>query len=187
MVLRTIAVLLLAATLAASPQVLPIGTAYACSCVQSNLDEHVERANLIVLGTVVRIDEVANEDLTDELRTNYNLTVAVGEQLKGSAPASVTVRDATLQSSACSAFSPDAVGQEFLLFLRWNDDGLLTTSSCAGSATVWEDPAFAEHVEQIRETQEEGGNLLLPIAAGIVGAVALVGLGAAAWRSVRHR
>ena len=77
MVLRTIAVLLLAAALAASPQVLPIGTAYACSCVQSSLDEHVERANLIVLGTVVRIDEVANEDLTDELRTNYNLTVAV--------------------------------------------------------------------------------------------------------------
>ena len=199
MATRTIAVLLLIATLIASPQVLPARPAYACSCFTPELDELVARAELVILGTVVQIDQVERAPKT--LPRERDLTLHADEYLKGLGPDRFHVQDFS-QGSLCSVFSPDSIGNQYLLFLsRW--EGNLRAGSCTGSGRVKDIDFWAERIEEVRQIVREpaqpddtpaltatpgapqlpaagsgsDSEPLVPLATAIAGAIGLLGAG----------
>ncbi len=148
--MRTIAALLLIAGLIASPQFLPARPAHACYCAPPGLEGSVAGAQIVILGTVVRIDQLEDQDIKI-FPHRYDLTIDVGEYLKGSGEDPVIVRDFSLQESACSAFAPDSVGHQYLLFLTTDKEGQLRTSFCAGSGRVTDDEHWRERIEEARQ------------------------------------
>ena len=151
MVVRGVLASLLA-SLVLGPFLMTARQARACSCAQPDLRTRVVRADLIILGTVLQIVEGDSEPNRSPLP--YDLTVEVDEYLKGEGSGTVTVRDvSSLQSNACSAFAPDAVGRPHLLILFRDREGYLGALSCAGSGAITD--RNREHmestVEQIRQ------------------------------------
>ena len=136
MLLRIVTAVLLVALLAGPTWVLA-PRAHACSCGGSSVEQRVLAPELVVLGTVRSIVQVDDSFQYDLPITVYDLAITVDEYLKGDGPPAITVRDyASLQGTACSAFSPDAVGERHLLFLGRDDAGPLTTSICVGSTVI---------------------------------------------------
>ena len=202
MAMRTIAALLLIAGLIASPQFLPAQPAHACYCRPSGPEGAVAGAQIVILGTVVQIDQIEDQDI-EIFSHRYDLTIDVGEYLKGSGEDPVIVRDFSLQESACSAFAPDSVGHQYLLFLTTDKEAQLRTSYCAGSGRVENSEQRQEILAEIRQIVSEqeqptgpptltttssepqlpaaGSGLrdepLLPIAVAVAGVIGLIGAG----------
>ena len=142
MILRSLLALFVVA-LVAGPMLVIARPAYACSCAFVSLEKRVASMEAIVVGTVRELDGEFSA---------YELTVEIDEYLTGSGPDTITIRDGSLQSAACSPFDPDAVGKTYLLFLSRDEAGRFGTSSCAGSGAI-EDrnrDSVESIIEQIR-------------------------------------
>ena len=143
--------LLALALVAISWWVLTPRTAEACTCLPGTLEELVARAELVILGTVVQIDQVERAPKT--LPRERDLTLHADEYLKGLGPDRFHVQDFS-QGSLCSVFSPDSVGNQYLLFLsRW--EGNLRAGSCTGSGRVKDIDFWAERIEEVRQIVRE--------------------------------
>ena len=143
--------LLALAVVASSWWVFTPRTAEACTCLQATLDELVARAELVILGTVVQIHQVERAPKT--LPRERDLTLHADEYLKGLGPDRFHVQDFS-QGSLCSVFSPDSVGNQYLLFLsRW--EGNLRAGSCTGSGRVKDIDFWAERIEEVRQIVRE--------------------------------
>lgn len=106
------------------------GTAYACSCIQTTVEERVQSADVVAIGTVVSVFE----DPTDNPGGGMTLrdmdgVVSVSAYYKGSGPSEIAVDD---PPSTCGVISERDIGQEIVLFL-WIDAGEYLTHLCSGS------------------------------------------------------
>ena len=169
---------LLAIALVASIRPLVGGAdASACSCALTNTQDRVAMAGFVVLGTVVQIDQIEDNE-PGAFTQQYDVSVAVNEYLKGSGPNQVVVRVSSLSSSGCSPFDPDSAQQRFLLFLS-HHRGNLRTSTCAGSGQVGDSDQSQQYFEELRQIVSNSANDPLPVwaTAASFGAAILLGAG----------
>jgi hypothetical protein len=126
-----VAVLGAVALLGAAP-----APAYACSCAGGSVEEYVDRADVVVVATVVEVDEplpfLGGEDLTyrAEAETVYKGEVTERFEFRSSS------------SGASCGLEGIAVDRPLLLFLA-ERDGSLSGSLCGGTGVVDEDAVQA--------------------------------------------
>ena len=145
----------LAALLAVLPVLIVSTTpAHACTCARLSFQEKVERADLIVLGTTVRVRDgiitLSNGDEYDALVTS----VAVDGYLKGIGPP--TLEHSAPRGGAACQYFPE-IGDRNLLLLSSRDDGSYSTSTCAGNMN-----ATFDNEERVQARVTEIGQLLYP-------------------------
>lgn len=136
--MRTIR-LLVSLGLALAWLVLVPSWAYACSCAQSGVADHVERADVVVRGVV----EDRQEARGGRVRSSADpvtYTVSVAETLKGETDASLDVM--SVASGASCGLENIRLGEEYLVFasrdahLGWGgtDERALWANLCGGTA-----------------------------------------------------
>ncbi len=110
------------------------GTAYACSCAETTVEERVQNADVVAIGTVISLYEdrmtVPFKNGETEIFDTDGV-VRVSAYYKGSGPSNIAVDDPP-DGGSCGFVSSDSVGQEAVLFLELSNDEYLT-NLCAGS------------------------------------------------------
>ncbi len=97
-------------------------TAYACSCIETTIEERVDQSQLVFVGTLDRLDGTTP-------------VFAVQQYYKGSGPAELSVRD-PVGGGACSYFPEGGGGRgPYLVFARQVEGGY-ATNLCAGNDSV---------------------------------------------------
>ncbi len=124
--------LLSALGLALSFLVLSPTQAFACSCVLSTTEEHVDRADVVVRGTI--------EDSTPTDPVTY--TVSVAETYEGDATGTLEVLSTA--SGASCGLENVRLGASYVVFAE-DDGGRLWASLCGGTAPAT--PALLAEVE----------------------------------------
>lgn len=147
----------MAAFLAALPllAVSMIPTHATTGCGRSSLEEQVDRADLIVLGTTISSRDLTltSPDFPFDLSVLV-MKVAVDGYVKGSGPA--TIEHETLLNVEGNPFFTE-IGDRDLLLLRSRDDGSYVTSVCAGNRTV-----TSENEQEVQARITEIGQILHP-------------------------
>jgi hypothetical protein len=105
------------------------GTAYACSCIETTVEERVQSADVVAIGTVVSLYE--DETTEDGIFVDMDGVVRVSAYYKGSGPSEIAVDDPA-HEGVCGIIGDDSVGREAVLFLELSD-GEYLTHLCAGS------------------------------------------------------
>ncbi len=105
-------------------------TAYACSCIETTLEERVQSADIVAIGTVISLYEDQSTD-TPPGSTDLDAVVSVSAYYKGSGPAEIAVDDPP-DGGTCGIISAGSVGREAVLYLELSD-GEYLTHLCAGS------------------------------------------------------
>jgi hypothetical protein len=149
----------IAATLFALPLIVALHTpAYACSCAAPTIEEQVQEASLIVIGTATDHEIVGAaptppppasppDAYVPPVSAEIETTVAVDDYLKGSGPEVLGVREyaeitfdegnepqITEGLTSLCNFALD-VDEAYVLFLYRRDDGELVPNWCGG--VVW--------------------------------------------------
>ena len=114
------------------------GTAYACSCIETTVEERVENADVVAIGTVVSLYE--DETTEDGIFVDMDGVVKVRAYYKGSGPSEIAVDDPA-DEGVCGIIGDDSVGREAVLFLELSD-GKYLTHLCAGSQIIYGDEDF---------------------------------------------
>lgn len=114
--------LLLVLAVSAGMLVLTPGTSWACSCVQSTVAQHVERAETVVDATV-------QWESSNGIETTYSVEVA--SQYKGKA--AETEKLVSPASLAACGLGDLATGERYLFFVRGKHPGQMKIDSCGGS------------------------------------------------------
>ena len=139
-----------------------VNPAYACSCAAATPEQHVDYADIIVIGTVVRLIETTEEFSTPEEKPDGQIpdvdaAVQVERYLKGSGLAEIEVDDPP-SGGTCGFFEQASLGQRYVLFLT-GETSPLQTHLCSGSTPLVDTP----HVQQfLQEVQAITGPGTLP-------------------------
>ncbi len=139
-----------------------VNPAYACSCAAPTPEQHVDYADIIVIGTVVRLIETTEEFPTPEEKPDGQIpdidaAVQVERYLKGSGPAEIEVDDPS-SGGTCGFLEQASLGQRYLLLLT-GETSPLETNLCSGSTPLVATP----HVQQfLQEVQAITGPGTLP-------------------------
>ena len=104
-------------------------TAYACSCIPTTVEERVQRADVVAIGTVVSLYE--GETIDDLGLVDIDAVVSMSNYYKGSGPSEIAVDD-PVNSGVCGVIDEGSNGREAVLFLTL-DDGEYTTDLCTGT------------------------------------------------------
>ena len=104
-------------------------TAYACSCLSQTVEESVQAADVVALGTVVSLYE--DETIDDLGLVDIDAVVSMSTYYKGSGPHEIAVDDPA-NGGVCGLIDEGSVGREAVLFLTL-DDGEYMTHLCAGT------------------------------------------------------
>jgi hypothetical protein len=138
---------LLVPALLAALLVIPAARAWACSCVGFSVEEAVERAGVLLRGTVMaRQDPDGLGGLVNSSRT-VTYEVDVAEIFKGSAAPTTYVRSA---ASGASCGLEVVTGREYVIFAAAQGSAL-TATLCGGTA-----PATAELVADVEAATGPG-------------------------------
>ncbi len=152
----------LAAITIASLLLPSVNPAYACSCAALTPEQYVDNADIIVIGTVVRLIETTEEFSTPEEKPDGQIpdvdaAVQVERYLKGSRSAEIEVDDPP-SGGTCGFLEQASLGQRYLLFLT-GETSPLQTHLCSGSTPLVDTP----HVQQfLQEVQAITGPGTLP-------------------------
>ncbi len=152
----------LAAITIASLLLPSVNPAYACSCAALTPEQYVDDADIIVIGTVVRLIETTEEFSTPEEKPDGQIpdvdaAVQVERYLKGSRSAEIEVDDPP-SGGTCGFLEQESLGQRYLLFLT-GETSPLQTHLCSGSTPLVDTP----HVQQVlQEVQAITGPGTLP-------------------------
>lgn len=118
-------------------------TAYACSCAPTTVEERVQSADVVAIGTVASLYEdretVDSKDGETEI-SDTDGVFAINAYYKGSGPSEIAVDDPP-DGGTCGFVASDSVGREAILFLELSDGGYLT-HLCAGSGFIAGDEDF---------------------------------------------
>jgi hypothetical protein len=163
----------IAAALFALPLVVVLQTpAYACSCADLTLEQRVDLADVIFVGTTESRRVIGplpepvplSEPLTASTTAEIETTVAVQEYLKESGPESLAVRSMAFvsihqgqepavfeQSGPGCQFAP-VLGMDYLFFSFRRDDGLLSVGVCGMSIPIddWSGSQVLAMIDEIR-------------------------------------
>ena len=131
-------------------------TAYACSCVETTVEERVQSADVVAIGTVVSLfDDPADNPGGGMTLRDMDGLVRVSAYYKGSGPPEIAVDDPP-DGGTCGFVSSDSVGQDAVLFLTLSD-GEYLTNICAGSHFITGDEDFrAETIAAIEAVTGPG-------------------------------
>lgn len=111
-------------------------TAYACSCLQLSVEESVQAADVVAIGTVVSVyEDQTTEGLGSGRLIDMDGLVRVSTYYKGSGPHEIAVDDPP-DSGTCGVITERDIGQEIILFL-WLDAGEYLTHLCSGSHFIY--------------------------------------------------
>ncbi len=120
---------------------LPTGVqpAYACSCAILSPQEYVDNADVIVIGTVVRMINTTEQfpsvdEKSDGIIADVDAVVAVERYLKGTGPIEIAVDDPP-SGGACGFISERSLDQRYLLFLSGQARSF-KTHLCSGSTDL---------------------------------------------------
>jgi hypothetical protein len=200
---QIVAALLLAAGSLLPGLWLSLQPAAACSCATVSPSEHLEWAELAVVGVPASAPNTTPAYAT--------LAVNVEEYLVGAGPEQITVDNNT---GSCALFLPEAARDRYLLYIDRGDDGVLHTTLCSGFPLAGETGAYGQdRLNDLRAylaLQDDGtqtptpvptpGTALPPAGTGsnhgrgdtiallssvAIAAVILAGAGFSAWRSKR--
>lgn len=134
-------ILLPLAAIAIAVLLLPasVRPAYACSCAILSPQEYVDNADVIVIGTVVRIINTteqfpAIEEKSDGIIADVDAVVAVERYLKGTGPIEIAVDDPP-SGGTCGFISERSLDQRYLLFLSGQARSF-KTHLCSGSTNL---------------------------------------------------
>ena len=151
--------------------------AFACSCVQLSVAEQVERADLVVKGSIEARDEGPPKVISSSADP-VTYTVAVDEVLKGASGPVAKVESAA-QSASCGL--EVQVGRSYVIFAEVAhaahavDDGVYEASLCGGTSGAR--PGFVSQVAAITGAATGPDDSILPPTGGPpVAAMALGGL-----------
>ena len=139
-----------------------LNPAYACSCAALTPEQYVDNADIIVIGTVVRLIETTEEFPTPEEKPDGQIpdvdaAVQVERYLKGSGPAEIEVDDPP-SGGTCGFLEQASLGERYLLFLT-GETSPLQTHLCSGSMPLIDTP----HVQQfLQDVQAITGPGTLP-------------------------
>jgi hypothetical protein len=129
------------------------GTAYACSCIETTVEERVQSADVVAIGTVVSLYE--DETTEDGIFVDMDGVVRVSAYYKGSGPSEIAVDDPA-DEGVCGIIGDDSVGREAVLFLELSD-GEYLTHLCAGSQIIHGDEdVLAETIAAIEAVTGPG-------------------------------
>ena len=104
-------------------------TAYACSCLLQTVEESVQAADVVAIGTVVSLYE--DETIDDLGIVDLDAVVSMSNYYKGSGPSEVAVDDPA-NGGVCGIIDEGSNGREAVLFITL-DDGQYTTDLCTGT------------------------------------------------------
>ncbi len=118
-------------------------TAYACSCIETTVEQRVQSADVVAIGTVVSVYE--DQETVDSGDGEIGISdtdgvFAVNTYYKGTGPAEIAVDDPP-DGGTCGFVSSDSVGREAVLFLELSD-GEYLTHLCVGSGFISGDEDF---------------------------------------------
>jgi len=105
------------------------------------LASEVRAADGIVIGRVLSEQGLREDPADSDGYTAYNVTVRVITRLKGNLPSVIVIRNENT-----SARYPMSIGEEHLLFVSKDDEGL-SVNSCGNSSLM---PEGAQQVQTIR-------------------------------------
>jgi len=130
-----------------------VNPAYACSCAFSTPQELVDFADVIVIGTVVRLIETTEEFPTPEEKPDGQIpdvdaAVQVERYLKGSGPAEIEVDDPP-SGGTCGFLEQASLGQRYLLFLT-GETSPLQTHLCSGSTPLVDTPHVQQFLQDVQ-------------------------------------
>ncbi|MEX0761020.1 MAG: hypothetical protein WD333_01080 [Dehalococcoidia bacterium] len=122
--------------------------AQALSCVQFSTSEYIERADIVLVGTVQSFDE-SHSDGQLFPGQEPRAEVAVERYLKGSGPGTVTVRSPNMPWYG--GWAEENVGQEWLFYLTRGEGNEYVDEICSGSRPSDDShsPASLEEVEAV--------------------------------------
>ncbi|MEX2431657.1 MAG: hypothetical protein WD645_07045 [Dehalococcoidia bacterium] len=135
---------------------LPVEPAFACSCAMQDVAEHVERADIIAIGTVESTEYPKGEHGTDGIISSLDpirATVGVERYLKGTGGEALTL-DSPRAGPSCGFLSPEDEGRRYVLFLTLTDDGY-TSSLCAGNERLDKEHG-QDYLAEVLEITGEG-------------------------------
>ncbi len=113
-------------------------TAYACSCIQTTVEDRVQAADIVAIGTVISVyEDQTAEGSESGLFVDVDGVVRVSAYYKGSGPSEIAVDDPP-DGGTCGIIGDDSVGREAVLFLELSD-GEYLTHLCAGSQIIYGD------------------------------------------------
>lgn len=143
--MRTTRALLAALALALSFVVLVPATASACSCAISGVRDHVYRADVVVVGTVIEREPPQQVSSGDPV----TYAVAVDRLLAGEAHATTEIRAAA--SGASCGLEGVRPGRRYVLFATVDAQQQLRADLCGGTA-----PATAAYLRRVEAVTGSG-------------------------------
>ena len=147
------------AALAIAGVLLPTGIrpAYACSCTALIPQQHVDNADVIVIGTVVQLIDTSeqfpaapekSEGTGIASITDVDAVVAVERYLKGTGPAQVEVDDPP-SGGTCGFFDQASLGKRYLLFLT-GETSPFQAHLCSGSTLIVDDQFNQQFLQDVK-------------------------------------
>ena len=164
-----------------------VPSAYACSCAALTARQHIENADVIAIGKVIRLNETSEqfppvEGKSDGAVPDLDAVVLVQRYLKGDGPTEIAVDDPP-SGGACGFLEEASLGETYLLFLK-GQSSPFETNICAGSGQLAgeaRDQQFLEEVVAITgrgaAPEEHFPWVIVGVGAGLGGAL-LVGASA---------
>jgi len=161
-------------------------TAFACSCVQLSVAEKVERADLVVKGSIEARDEGPPKVIGSLDPVTY--TVAVDEVLKGDSGPVAKVESAVHQASCGVEVQ---VGRSYVIFADAGENGTYEANLCGGTSGAR--PGYVAQVAAITDAASGPDDSILPptggppVAASALGGLLLAGATVVAAVVLRRR
>ena len=124
-----------------------VNPAFACSCAAATPKQHVDNADIIVIGTVVRLIETTEEKPDGQI-PDVDAAVQVERYLKGSGPAEIEVDDPP-SGGTCGFLEQASLGQRHLLFLT-GETSPLETHLCSGSTPLVDTPHVQQFLQDVQ-------------------------------------
>ena len=129
-----------------------VPSAYACSCAALTARQHIENADVIAIGKVVRLEDTTEPVPTvpgksDGAVPDLDAVVLVQRYLKGVGPAEITVDDPP-SGGACGFFDEASLGETYLLFLK-GQSSPFETNICAGSGQLAGEARDQQFLEEV--------------------------------------
>ncbi len=130
------------------------GTVYACSCIETTVEERVQSSDVVAVGTVLSVYEDQTAGSGDGMFADVDGLVRVSTYYKGSGPSEIAVDDPP-SGGTCGVIGSDSVGPEAVLFLELSG-GEYGTSLCAGTQFYGDDGVSAQVIAGIEAVTGPG-------------------------------
>jgi hypothetical protein len=176
--LRLVPVLALVLPLLAALTQVP--AAHALSCVQQSAEQFVERADVVLIGTLLSYQNIYSNSVPSEIPSAAE--VRVEQYLKGSGPANVSIESGAI--AWAGGWQDEHIGQKRLFFLKGEGADYIESQesfvaevfALAGAGIAPREAPENEESDARAEETDNGGGAAFPLAWGAGVAAVLAGM-----------